>query len=71
MLEDLPPFMTVEQVVKVLQIGRTKGYELTTEWEKTGGKFGIPCVRFGSQKRIPRAALIQMMTMGANDPAAS
>ena len=53
MLDDLPPFMTVKQAAAVLQIGRTKGYELTTEWEKTGGKSGIPCVRFGTQKRVP------------------
>ena len=33
MLDDLPPFLTVEQAAKVLQIGRTKAYELTTEWE--------------------------------------
>jgi hypothetical protein len=30
MLEDLPPFLTVEQAAKVLQIGRSKAYELTS-----------------------------------------
>jgi hypothetical protein len=71
MLDDLPPFLTVEQTVKVLQIGRTKGYELTTEWEKTGGKSGIPCVRFGSQKRVPRAALAQMLGQTPGTPPAA
>ena len=71
MLEDLPPFMTVKQAAAVLQIGRTKGYELTTEWEKTGGKSGIPCVRFGTQKRVPRAALARMLGQGPDDPAAA
>ncbi len=71
MLEEMPPFMTVTQAVKVLQIGRTRGYELTTEWEKTGGKSGIPCVRFGSQKRVPRAALAQMLGQTPADPPAA
>ncbi len=61
MLDDMPAFMTVPQAAEVLQIGRTKGYELTTEWELTGGKSGIPCVRFGTQKRVPRAALVQII----------
>lgn len=30
-LEDLPPFLTVEQAAKVLQLGRSKTYELTVE----------------------------------------
>jgi hypothetical protein len=71
MLDDLPPFMTVKQAAAVLQIGRTKGCELTTEWEKTGGKSGIPCVRFGTQKRVPRAALAQMLGQAPDDPAAA
>ena len=32
MLEDLPPFLTVEQAAKVVQLGRSKAYELTVEW---------------------------------------
>ncbi len=61
MLDDLPPFLTVEQAGKVLQLGRSKTYELTVEWERSGGKSGIPFVRFGSQKRIPRDALVRFV----------
>ena len=61
MLEDLPPFLTVEQAAKVVQLGRSKAYELTVEWEPTGGKSGLPFVWFGCQKRIPRAALDQFV----------
>ena len=71
MFDDMPPFMTVPQAAAVLQIGRTKGYELTTEWELTGGKSGIPCVRFGSQKRVPRAALVQMINALFDNPPAA
>jgi hypothetical protein len=48
--DDLPPFMTVEQSAKVLQIGRSKAYELTVEWERTAGRSGLPFVRCGWQK---------------------
>ena len=55
--DELPLLLTVEQASAVLQIGRSKAYELTVEWECTKGVSGLPCVRFGSQKRIPRHAL--------------
>jgi excisionase family DNA binding protein len=56
-LDDLPPFLTVEQAGKALQLGRSKAYELTVEWERTAGRSGLPFVRLGYQKRVPRAAL--------------
>jgi len=55
--DGLPLLLTVEQAAGVLQIGRSKAYELTVEWECTKGGSGLPCVRFGTQKRIPRHAL--------------
>jgi excisionase family DNA binding protein len=60
-LDDLPPFMTVKQAAKVLQLGRSKTYELTVEWDRSRGKTGLPFVWFGCQKRIPRAALAQFI----------
>ena len=33
--EDLPPFLTVEQAAKVLQLGRSKTYQLSMEWERS------------------------------------
>jgi len=57
MADDLPAFLTVEQAAKELQIGRSKAYDLTVEWERTGGASGLPFVRCGWQKRVPRAAL--------------
>ena len=49
MFDDLPPFLTVDQAAKVLQIGRSKTYELTVEWERTGGAPG--CRSCGSATR--------------------
>jgi excisionase family DNA binding protein len=71
MLDDLPPFMTVEQAAEVLQLGRSKTYELTVEWECTSGARGLPFVRFGSQKRIPRAALVQLIEATLTRPPAA
>lgn len=61
MLDDLPAFMTVGQAAKALQLGRSKAYELTVEYDRTGGASGLPFVRFGCQKRVPRAALVQFI----------
>jgi len=57
----LGPAVTVEQAAKTLQLGRSKTYELTVEWDRSGGAQGLPFVRFGAQKRIPRAALVQFI----------
>ena len=54
-LDDLPPFLTVEQAGKTLQLGRSKAYELTVEWEATEGRSGLAFVRLGHQKRVPGA----------------
>ena len=70
MLDDLPPFLTVEQAAGVLQLGRSKTYELTVEWERSNGQRGLPCVRFGWQKRVPRAALERFIDDTLPPPAA-
>lgn len=71
MLDDAPPFLTVEQAGKLLQLGRSKAYELTVEWDRSGGKSGIPFVRFGSQKRIPRDALVRWIEDQLGPPPAA
>lgn len=71
MLDDLPPFMTVGQAAKVLQLGRSKTYELTVEWERTGGRSGLPFVWFGGQKRIPRVGLARMIDSALGKPPAA
>lgn len=58
MLEELTPFLTVEQAGRVLQLGRSTSYALTVEWAETGGASGLPFVWFGRQKRVPRDALV-------------
>ena len=67
---EMPTFLTVEQAAKVLQLGRSKAYELTVEWERSGGKRGIPFVWFGNQKRVPLDALMRWVD-GQLDPTAA
>jgi excisionase family DNA binding protein len=69
--EDLPPFLTVEQAAKVLQLGRSKTYQLSVEWERSGGLSGLPFVRFGHQKRVPRAALERFVAWSLAPPPAA
>lgn len=57
MIDELPPFMTVEQAAEVLQLGRSKAYDLTVEWERTDGLSGLPFAWIGHQKRVPREAI--------------
>lgn len=71
MFDDLPPFMTVEQAAKVLQLGRSKTYELTVEYECTAGRSGLPFVWLGRQKRIPRNALLRLMSVDLTQPSAT
>jgi excisionase family DNA binding protein len=70
-LDDLPPFMTVEQAAEVLQLGRSKTYELTVEWERTGGRSGLPFLWFGGQKRIPRVGLARLVDSALHNPPAA
>ena len=48
--EELPIFLTVEELGKVLQIGRTKAYELVRSDK-------IQCIRAGNQYRIPKESI--------------
>jgi len=69
-LDDLPAFMTVEQAGRVLQLGRSKTYQLTVQWERSRGRSGLPFVWLGHQKRIPRAALERFVEQTLCPPAA-
>ena len=68
--DDLPPLLTVEQAAKVLQIGRSKAYELTVEYEQTRGASGLPFIWVGNQKRIPRDELAAYVQRQLHPPAA-
>jgi len=54
---DVPDFLTVEEAAGVMRIGRTAAYQLARHYLATGGKEGLPCVRYGKQLRVPRRKL--------------
>jgi excisionase family DNA binding protein len=70
-VSELPRFLTVEQAGKLLQLGRSKTYELTVEWERSSGRSGIPFVWFGNQKRIPLDALMRWVDAQLERPPAA
>jgi hypothetical protein len=67
MSDELPLFLTVEEVMALLRMGRTKVYGLTTEYRVTNGASGL---RYASRNpmRIPIAA-IEELAGGPLDPA--
>jgi hypothetical protein len=56
-----PDFLRVEEAAKVLRIGRTAAYALTSEFLDTNGASGLPVVRLGKQLRVPRLRLEQVL----------
>ena len=54
---EVPDFLTVEEAAGVMRIGRTSAYQLARHYLATGGKEGLPCVRYGKQLRVPRRKL--------------
>lgn len=52
-----PDFLTVEEAARVVRIGRTTAYDLARQFLATGGREGLPVVRFGKQLRVPRCRL--------------
>lgn len=65
-LEELPPFLRIDQVQELTQLGRSQIYEQTRRWRETNGKEGIPVVAFGHSLRIPTAALLRLALIDAD-----
>ena len=61
---ELPNLLKVDEAMRVLRIGRSKAYEMTTLYETSGGTQGLPCLRMGDLLRIPRFALEEFLTTG-------
>jgi hypothetical protein len=59
-LDDLPPFLRVEEAQKLTQLGRSQIYSQIRRWRDSGGAEGIPCVQWGRCLRIPTAALLRL-----------
>jgi len=58
--EELPPFLRVEEVQELTQLGRSQIYKQAGRFLATDGREGLPVVRFGRCLRFPKAALIAL-----------
>jgi excisionase family DNA binding protein len=59
-----PQTLTVEEAARILRIGRTAAYALAREWRATNGRSGLPVLELGRTLRVPRAALMAMLSDG-------
>ena len=72
--EGLPYLLTVEQTADLLSIGRTLVHQKTKLFLDSGGLAvdGIPAVRIGRCKRVPRDRLLEWIDRGCmNIPSAT
>ena len=56
--------LTVEEAAQVLRFGRTFAYQQARLYLDTGGVAGIPVVQIGGCFRVPRWALLELITDG-------
>lgn len=62
--DDVRPLLTIAEAARLLRISRSLAYELAAAYLASDGTVGLPVVRFGSCLRVPRWALIELMTTG-------
>lgn len=60
---ELPDVMTVEQMAKALHIGRTLAYRLVQSGQ-------VRCLRLGTAIRIPKTALLAVVSVDGKEGAA-
>ena len=56
-----PDFLTLEEAAVVLRVGRSTAYREANAFERSGGRTGIPVIRFGKQFRVPRCRLEEQL----------
>ena len=56
-----PDFLTLEEAAAVLRVGRSTAYREANAFEASGGKTGIPVVRYGKLFRVPRCRLEEQL----------
>ena len=56
-----PDFLTLEEAAAVLRVGRSTAYREANAFEASGGKPGIPVIRYGKLFRVPRCRLEEQL----------
>ncbi len=67
-IDDLPEFLTVEEVASVLRIGRTSAYAQVRRFLATGGEEGLACVRVGRTVRVSKATIVDLYRLPTDGP---
>jgi len=63
-LAHYPLLLTVEEAAAILRVSRAHAYELARRYEASDGTDGIPVLRVGNCLRVPRWALIELLSTG-------
>jgi hypothetical protein len=56
-----PDFLTLDEAAAVLRVGRSTAYREANAFERSGGRTGIPVIRYGKQFRVPRCRLEEQL----------
>ena len=56
-----PDFLTLDEAAAVLRVGRSTAYREANAFERSGGRTGIPVVRYGKLFRVPRCRLEEQL----------
>jgi hypothetical protein len=59
-----PLVLSVEEVARLLRIGRSAAYEQARIFRATGGREGLPVIAIGRSLRVPRGALLELLETG-------
>jgi hypothetical protein len=51
----------LDEAAAVLRVGRSTAYREANAFERSGGRTGIPVIRFGKQFRVPRCRLEEQL----------
>jgi hypothetical protein len=55
------PTLSIEEAARACGLGRAKAYSEAARYEATGGRDGLPVIRFGRSLRVPTAELRRML----------
>ena len=59
-----PVLLTVAEAADELRIGRTLAYQLARRYLASSEREGLPVIRVGSNLRVPRWALLELLHTG-------
>ena len=59
-----PALLTVAEAAVELRIGRSLAYELARRYLATNEREGLPVIRLGTNLRVPRWALLELVHTG-------